>query len=60
MKKLIDWFSKPTTQTFERVSWWVVAIIYVFIFWVLLSIQGCASFEKVTGYKQNTYWHNEK
>ena len=58
MKKLINWFKKEPTYVFEVVGWWTVSIIYVFVFWVLLNIGGCASFEKTTGYKQNTYWRS--
>lgn len=59
MNKTIDWFAKEPTHKFKVFGWIVISIIYVFVFWVLLDLGGCASFEKTTRYKQNTYW-NEK
>lgn len=58
MKRIINWFKKEPTYIFEVIGWWAVSIIYVFVFWVLLTLSGCASFEKTTGYKQNTYWRS--
>ena len=38
----------------------ITTIVICFVLWMLISLGGCASFEKTTGYKKNTYWHNEK
>lgn len=56
MNKLIEWFSKEPTNKFEAIGFIAVSTIFIFIFWLLLSLGGCASFEKTTGYKQNTDW----
>lgn len=57
--KIIDWFFKPPTTKSDVVSWIVVAIIYIFLFILLLNIEGCASFEKTTGYEQNKVWRTK-
>lgn len=56
MNIILNWFKKPVTTKFEVVGWVVISTVYIFVFWLLLTLGGCASFEKTTGYKQNTYW----